>query len=171
VPADEPANRIDRRIKVSSDCSFVNGGTFDNHEIVRGLPAEDIGNGRISQIFETVRTCGRQETLLFAECNTREAVLINGAAKGGEQTADGLVLPMPVAGAHEATVYAILAPNGEVRIGPQATVTSVTSDAEREGVVIHRDLNLYLSNMRPRNRFDPLCGCKIYYPDSAGARK
>ena len=156
---------------MSSDCSFVNGGTFDNYEIVRGLPAEDIGNGRIFQILETVRTCGRQETLLFAECNTREAVLVNGAAKGGKQSTDGFVFPMPVAGAYEATVDAILAPNGHVRVGPQATVASVTSDAEREGVVIHRDLNVFLSNMRPRNRFDPLCGCKIYYPDSAGARK
>jgi hypothetical protein len=49
-------------------------------------------------------------------------------------------------------------------------VADLATVAERGGLTYWTDVTERLRGMKPRNRPDPYCGCRVFYPDSDGAK-
>ena len=43
--------------------------------------------------------------------------------------------------------------------------------AKRHGYDHSRDVQSRIEKMKQKNRYNPYCGCPLFYPDSAGAAK
>ncbi|MFN0116358.1 MAG: hypothetical protein ACKVPY_16930 [Paracoccaceae bacterium] len=136
---------LNKRVKQKTDCSFVNGGVFDDET---GEAAIDLGNGRIAQNLIGDR-------VLLAECNTGKTAILLG--KQTEETTCGLV--------HELSPY--LFPKGRLKLDSGGSLDDFIEKTRADGFDIVRGP---LSTTGPkRDHVDEMCGCKLFYPDSVGA--
>jgi hypothetical protein len=152
-----PSDWRDPPISVLPDCAFSEGGQaymafFD------GSAAKDMGNGLIYQTYSQASQCpGTSETLVVVDCNTREMVEILGEE-------------YPAADGFGHSVKGILAPNGAIRLNRRTTIAKLMATAERKGYEHWQDVLGRRDWLKARNRPDPYCGCRLFYPDSAGAK-
>jgi hypothetical protein len=157
----------DTRISVKPDCSFQDtfveryGASADFTVNSRsGGPARDIGNGRIGQKIVPSEMCGPSEALLFLDCTTGETIAIRGVPSP-------LYEDSSLAGSF---IEFIQAPYGPIRLNAQSTVAELKETAKANDLDVIEDAPDLLAGTRKRDRYDAYCGCKLYYPDSAGAK-
>ena len=149
-------------VSIDRQCRMINGGVGD---WTRLDAAMNIGNGRVQQ-----RINGSNSVLLLADCNTREATVLT-----GPQTETVINAPC-------APYYEVSALIGE---GAKISMTSgenlrqlATSVVEAGGSATNPNEYFFTFKINGvgesyevgrEDRFDLLCGCNVFYPNSAGA--
>jgi hypothetical protein len=152
-----------KRVAVDRKCRAINVGVYDDWSLG---PATDLGNGRVQQVLEETK----QSQVLLADCNTREVTILQGAEAEFIDTSCGrLYSYSPVTGANAPISLSVgtnlhelvdlAAAQGMTEIDPIDYFFRFTSN-EGSGQAVGR-----------KDRFDLLCGCKLFYPDSPGAQK
>ena len=145
--------------EVSADGSFHSAGSLIEGEL-SGAAIVNLGNGKIGQRL-VAELCTTHEILLFADCDAREAILIHGVR-------DTRVLPHS-GGHHASTIDFIQVPIGPIDVRLINKVDELAEVASEHRYLHLRDLDRYVDSLEPIKRFDPYYGCKIYYPNTAGA--
>lgn len=159
----EPFFKIDKPISISPDGSFENASINDNYRSYGGKPIVDVGNGRVAQrLYFSNVVCTRGERLLFVDCMTLEMIIVEGIDRHVEGE-------MEIAGFFGTSITNIQQPIGPIRLS-RMTVGQVAAISKEHGYDFTVDVRGELAKMRKKNRFDPLMGCKIFYPDSEGAK-
>jgi hypothetical protein len=155
--AEQPAGWRDEPIRVGADCSYENAGhTFYND--VTGSAAVKVGNGLIAYEVTQLSNCGYSEHLVVVDCNSGEMIGIEG--KAWENGTFG--------GTRASLLYP---PKGAVRLNAKTTIDGLVTLAERKGYTYWLDVEARLAALKKKNRPNPNCGCKLFYPDSAGAQE
>jgi hypothetical protein len=152
-----------KRVAVDRHCRTINVGVYDDWSLG---PATDLGNGRVQQVLDETN----QSQVLLADCNTREVTILRGAKTEfietscgrlysyGPATGDDAPVSLSV-GANLKELVDLAAAQGMTEIDPIDYFFSFRSN-EGSGQAVRR-----------KDRFDLLCGCKRFYPDSPGAQK
>ncbi|SFJ27980.1 hypothetical protein [Jannaschia pohangensis] len=150
--------RGSRPVEVTAQCAFTNGGGSDN---LSGGDAVDLGNGRVAQslLYNNV-------AVLVSDCQSREATMFYAPVDESKG-------PFTTCGPTD--FLTTLGPDAIVDLSAGATLTElveiVTPAGLRETDPI-RALNTapWGKPVPRKDRIDLLCGCKLFYPDSPGAR-
>jgi hypothetical protein len=153
-PAVDPFPR-DLRVEALPDCSFQNARETDD---LSGNPVVDIGGGRVGQKLVENRICGTGEQLMFVDCARAEVIVLDGAYTDS------------TGGVSNSSIAPIQQPLGPIGLRPSTTVADLAAVAAAEDIGYTLNIFAELDREKPRNRFDPFCGCKLFYPDSAGAQ-
>lgn len=167
-PLDPERVQEDRPIRVAPNGSFVDAAEDDIWYGLTGGPVRDIGGGRVGQIIDLSEDCMVRQRLLFADCTTREAILIwglrhpDGGAWWTERTGP---FNWPIS---EST-RALQAPNGPLALTPDTTVDDIHDVAVREDITVIVKVPELMATEAEHNRLDPFLGCQIFYPDLPGA--
>ncbi|MES2433883.1 MAG: hypothetical protein V4586_08680 [Pseudomonadota bacterium] len=154
-----PLFNFDRKIAIEANGSFSYAADADGIGIDRGMPVMDVGNGRVGQRIFTMG-CFQSETLLFVDCNTKEMIEVEGVEPKSEVDTYGM---------SDRLIDLIQYPKGPIRVS-KMTVGQVAAVAQKHGYTFTVNVMEKLEKMRKKNRYDPFMGCKIYYPDSEGAK-
>ena len=161
-PLPDPGIWIDKKIRVAADCSFSEAGDHYENNLT-GNKAINIGGGRIGQKVESYHACRTDERLIFVDCTTAQGVFV-----------EGIVDPknaLDFGSGPSTSIAMIQRPRGPLRLTASTTVAEVVATAKRAGLSHTTDLAADLSGMKKRNRYNPFCGCAVFYPGSAGAKK
>jgi hypothetical protein len=157
----------DTRISIKPDCSFTDGFihrspgsgyfTVDSRS---GGPAIRVGKGRLAQEIVTSEICGPAEYLLFVDCGSGESAMIAGAP------------PPEAEGSYLGGFFIrdIQKPHGPIALYDRTTVAELTETAKANGLDLVDDPASVQVGKRKRDRYDHVCGCKLYYPGSVAAR-
>ena len=151
----------DKRILVKVDGSFENAAVDDNNYVFLGKPIVDLGNDRVGQRIVEGGGCAARETLLVVNCKTLEMIKVFGIYDKSQT--------VEIAGFSDLPIDPILYPQGPIRLS-KMDVPEIASVAQRSGFEFTLDVAGDIQKMKKRNRYNPLFGCKLFYPDSAGAQ-
>jgi hypothetical protein len=180
-------DKFDNRIKVSGDGSFENANLAGVGDLSQTYPAaerfpisyfgegefdaasghaiQDRGNGRVAQLvaFSTY-ACSGTEAILFVDCEAAKSLLIFGELSPEELRGGG------IAGFIWPTIKNIQPPHGPISVTETSTVDSLAKTARRHKIGYLIDAKRVFSGVRKRDAYDTRLGCKLFYPDSAGAQ-
>jgi len=159
-----------KRVAVDQQCRTINAGVFDGLSLG---PAIDLGNGVIQQDFGAVQRWDDLEEnarILLADCNIREATILQGKVTSTQESSCGPI-----------DTYADLAgPKALMKFDTGASYHELIDIALSKGVTEISPSEYFFTFAKPweterypvsrKDRFDLLCGCKLFYPDSAGAK-
>lgn len=162
--ANKPFYHIDKPIKVSEDCSFSRAGD-GWADTLSGTKATDNGVGRVGQRWIS-GGCGNYESIVIADCNSREIIRVSGLCTPRHKDDEGIKLSRFVTSA-----TLLFPPHGELRLNSKTVFGDVVRMSQDNGYKYTTAVSEQIAAMRRRNRIDPFCGCKIFYPDSAGAKQ
>ena len=158
----QPLVWFDKPIGVAADGSFkLAGETFGQEEV--GRPVVDIGNEKIGQRLIAYVGCGEFQRLLVADCAKGDLVVIKG-------------LPVPEIPLNDSgggpiyTIDLLYPPAGKIRLSKSVTVAGLVSVAKRAGYEYEIDAAKAFAKMKKKNRYNPYSGCKLFYPESLGAK-
>lgn len=152
------ADAIDNRIRVGPQCEYDNAAPDDNYLQVNGKPVVDIGGGKIGQRQSSSDSCFFAQQMMFVDCSTAELIVI-----------DGINEDSGIAGMGAQSVTKLQrAGGGPIALGPKTTVAELARISDRHSFDYKLGADIY-RRVEARNRVDPYCGCKLYYPGSAGA--
>ncbi len=161
---DDYVREYRKPIDVQADCSFKEVFLV-RKQITRVVStyaagaAHDLGNGLVAQrLTDGTGICSEIERLLVVDCATGEKVALEGRLPPGGDDGSGF---------RERRISEIQWPKGPVRLGPETTIDGLVALADAEGISLVRDIDKQVLELRRRNRFDPACGCKLFYPDLA----
>jgi len=161
IPA-PPAGWVDAPVQINADCSFAHAEE-EHFMHLSGRAPLDLKNGRVGQRWmHGSGACASGESLVVADCFELEIVRIFGQPDPEN--------PMVMGGGGMMTsVDFLYPPAGKVRLTPTTTVGDLIVLAEREGYDYATNVAGFVAGLKPINRFDPFCGCTLYYPGSVGA--
>lgn len=158
----KPAGWTDKPVRIGGDCSFK-GAEETHYGYLKGNAPVDLGGGRIGQRWlHDSSPCTSGESLIVADCQSLEIVRVFGQP-------DPTSLEIAGVG-HSTSVDYLYAPKGKIRLSQKTSVGQVASMAQRAGYQYQTNVTGFIARLQPRNRFDPFCGCKRFYPGSTGAR-
>ena len=143
-------------------------GTY--HAQFFGDAVRDLGDGIVAQKMHRSSGCATHTEMLTVDCSTTVALTVTDrlASHPRLDRGDlGFSLHFSVTHGLLTSHYERLANFPEV--GP-ASMAAILGEARQKNLLATFDVEEQLARMEPRNRFDPFIGCKIYYPDSAGAQ-
>ena len=149
----------DKPIEVAPDCSFTEADQYPG-QTISASHAQDAGNGRLGQVVTTYQACGIYQSLLFVDCTSAEARLID-APEGNP--------PVSFGGAANREIKDLYAPRGKLRLMTDSDIPQLVAQARKHGYDHTTDAASRMKDWKKRNRYDPFCGCKLFYPESAGA--
>jgi len=156
LPPPTPLIWFDRGVKVAADCSFERAG--ENHySDVLGDAAVDLGNGFVSQVYKNRHFCGTDSSIAVVDCNNERSVLIEGAPHPDD--------PVDWGGGPIHSVDWVIDENGPVQLTSVSSLDEVTAVAEQASLTVAKDASVFFENLKRRNRYDPLCGCELFYPE------
>ena len=138
-----------------ADCSFNVPGPVTAATETVGSAAVNMGGGLIGQRITKRLGCGWDEEIWIVDCNADEMIGIMGvpvAELNMNRRAD-LLYP----------------PAGSLRLLTTNTVPDIAVMAARAGYDHWTDFSARLAQISGQTPPDPTCGCRIFYPDSAGA--
>ena len=138
----------DHEVSVGADCSFSDAGQHW-YEDFSGSPAINIGNGLIAQRVQANSACTTLAFARFLNC-------IEGDALGITVEYFGLIgseAPLP--------------PGGKLEVPLNSTIDDLVEIAQDNEYTFWTGEAGLLMDLSDRNRPDPACGCRIFYPDSA----
>jgi hypothetical protein len=147
----------DARVSVGPDCSYSGAGSEYGFDILAGK-AVDIGGGRIGQRVTEEGACSSNQYLLVVDCNDGGMIGIGGVPYGNELSG-GL------------SVKLLQAPHGAIRLTATTTVADLVAVARANGYSYWQDVPERIAKMKRRNRPDPACGCRLFYPDSESGKE
>lgn len=151
-----------KKVQTDSQCRTVNIGVFD----VTALgPAQSFGNGRIVQKVDE-----DDSKFLIADCRTRELTVLQGRTTETHETSCGPQFEFGSLldkssgfdlrdGENLSQLVAFAKENGARELNPHKLFYEFNLVGHSKRYAVGR-----------KDRFDLLCGCKIYYPDSKGAK-
>lgn len=151
---------IDRKVRVGAQCEYSMATQYDRDMYATGRPVVDIGGGKIGQRHEEGHACSAGEALMFVDCTSAEVITIRGrylVNNGAAPTVQSVTALQKAGG-------------GPIALGPQTTVAELARISDKHQFEYTLGADTYAS-VEIRNRIDPYCGCKLYYPGSAGAQK
>ncbi|MEJ8560966.1 hypothetical protein QTO30_06850 [Yoonia sp. GPGPB17] len=128
--------------------------------------AQDLGAGRVLQSVSKT-----DSTALLADCNTRELVVLVGPSTiVGETSCGPRAVFSPILG--PAAVFDLSRGEDLHQLVSLAEVAGLGAfDPNKRFFEFYNGLfNSNLNEVGGRDRFDLLCGCKVYYPTSPGAK-
>lgn len=142
-------------------CRVINGGV---HDTLTLGPAEALGNGRFQQVLG-----GDQTRVYVGDCNTREATLLLGATLETFNTSCGI----------SSTYTDLAGPNAMMSLAEGENLHELVAIAEAKGARELNPLTVFFEFTYPwqakpsypvgdKDRFDLMCGCKRFYPDTPG---
>lgn len=177
----------------AEDCSFSDFGVTGQWS---GRPVRDIGDGRTGQLVVSSGSCPYQEKLHFVDCTTGQSVTIDGIYEPEIQRDIDSGKYVVLGG--DLLIKYVQPPFGPVGISRRSTAESVSAEAERAGYTWSSSILAdfaasnaskmewlemgrgypemapflrYAKSRNARRQFDPRCGCKLHYPETAGAKK
>jgi hypothetical protein len=147
------------------DCSFAHAGHERDYS---GFAARDIGNEKIAFRMVQDSSCLTQEKLVVVDCSSAEVLTIDGVL-------DPVVVADVKAGKYfllgeNRQIKYIQRPFGPISVTKDATIGELEQIAQKSGLTTVRDLVNLVGQFKRRERFDPYCGCKLFYPESTGAQ-
>jgi hypothetical protein len=156
---------LSKPVAVDRLCRTINAGVYDNLSLG---PVTDLGNGRIQQVLDG----SDQSTVLVADCNTSEATILLGAVT---TTDDGNSCGPTY------TFADLAGENAMMSLAAGADLHELVDLALAQGATEINPLEYFFmfskaweSDLHPvprKDRFNLLCGCQLYYPQSAGAKE
>ncbi|WP_209597670.1 hypothetical protein [Ruegeria sp. HKCCSP351] len=141
------------KVKTAKDCSFTGGGRFD---YLSGDQAHDLGDSRVYQVLYEFTG----ENAVVTDCNTAEQVQVYAF----DESAQTAACESP------AKVVNYLKPSGPIDLSVGKGIEDLSSKIKRMGYRASRGVKFDEIGARPRDYPDFFCGCKLYYPDSPGAK-
>jgi hypothetical protein len=150
---------LDMPILIMQDGSFKWAGEelWDSKE---GSAPFDVGNGKVGQkLYRGDGNCNQMEFLLVVDCISVEHIVIEGL-----DDQKGLISP------YSTSVDLLYPPKGKIRLTESVTISDLAEVSGDEGYTFTTDLQSALETKKKRNRYNPFNGCKIFYPDSPGAK-
>lgn len=153
--------------KVGSQCSFEHAGLGNglggDKVTVFGLEAKNQGSEIVTQIITySTYGCNGHQILLVADCEQPGVIGIEGVYPPFEEQ---------IAGGNFSFAERAVGPNGRIRLLKNMSLTEMIEKARDAELDVHLDAYELLADWSSEDQFDPMCGCKLNYPDSAGARK
>ena len=170
-PPDPSRVPVDRPITVYSDGSFADASEDDDWNFLVGQPVRDLRGGRVGQVIEQDAVyCEVLQRLLVVDCTTGEAFLVHGLPPEN----DNIRWPGEHGGpwdwpAKEST-RALQAAGGPLPLTAATTVAEIRAIAAQECLTV-ADVPGMVADMKPRNRYAPFLGCRIFYPGSRQAER
>lgn len=160
APLYDPTWR-DTPISVAPDCSFTGADEFPGQSIVASH-AQNIGNGLVGQVVTVYVACATVQSLLVAGCTEGEALLID-APVGNP--------PISFGGPLNREMKDLYPPRGKLRLYKDGSLAQLQQQAKKYGYDHTTDLDGRMKDWKKKNRYNPFCGCALFYPQSAGAAK
>lgn len=161
-----------KRVSVLPDCSFENAGpTFrfepgeryksDPNDNTHGEAAKDQGFGKVSQITVYGAPCYTSESLVISDCSTKESISISGSTPGPDH--------IGFSGHSYSLIEYSIAPKGPLRLPTSQPLSDYVELARKHKIWVYEDAVAMQASWKQKDRFDPFCGCKLFYPESRGA--
>lgn len=148
-------------VSVDNACRALNVGVYDGYSLG---PAQGLENGRVYQEIN-----GNDFEVLIGDCNSREVTILLGpATQVGENTCGPEYDYAPLTG-----------PRSAFSLNRGDDLHDLVKQLEEAGGVENNPQDLFLRfeakngkkhKVGRKDRVDLLCGCKLYYPDSPGAK-
>jgi hypothetical protein len=153
---------LSKPVAVDPQCRTINAGVYDALSLG---PAINLGNGRIQQVLGG----SDQSRVLLADCNTRELTILQGTETViGEDSCGPTSIYADLAG--EDAMMSLDGGANLHELVDMAAARGVTEINPREYFfMFSKAWESELHAVGRKDRFDLLCGCKLYYPESAGA--
>ena len=159
------ARAASKPVVTGVDCSFVNAGLNDH---LSGGPAIRLENSRIYHVLGTVK--GAVGDVMVVDCDGRSATRVRSEIIQNDNYA------LDSCGGKHGDLYPLLAPNGPLSLTEGSNLAAFESIAKETGTVrVDANMRAFfkdrLGKPLPRkDRLDFLCGCRRYYPQSAGGK-
>ena len=150
----------DRPAFQRADCSYAHAeGSLGDYS---GGPAVDIGGGRVAQKLNFYdHYCSDYEKLFVAICESGEAAIFEGV--------EDVTTSARIIGASHGEIKWIQPPYGPIALTPIAEIDDLISVAQEADIPVERLSSLSIGE--GRNRVDLSCACRLFYPDTPGARQ
>ncbi|WP_341366703.1 hypothetical protein [Yoonia sp. BS5-3] len=151
-----PGGWTEQPVRTAADGSFAR----DIEEVtLTGIAPVDLGGGMVGQRLIWQRLCRDDQQLLFVDCNQREAAVVDGLVD--EERSEGIET--------SSFIDLIQHPRGALKVDEIGSVAELVQTAKTNGYSVHEIsaspdvMDEFLSTYPVFN------GCKIHYPNSAGA--
>ena len=158
------AVRASKSVTQGRDCSFVNGGIYDNFS---GGPAISVGEDRFYQVLRT--EAGQVVDALVVDCGERAATRVISDFIKNENYVEGSC------GGDQGDRFALLAPAGPLTLTEGRTLEDFEQIANETGKVLVDGslealrMDTLGKKLPKRDQVNFFCGCKLFYPDLAEA--
>ncbi|MGR3492561.1 MAG: hypothetical protein ACU0DW_10920 [Shimia sp.] len=160
----------DRAVRQGASCAFTGAHHNDNVGKYEGEAAIDIGGGLVGQkLIYDPSGCDHLEDLVVLDCAAGEMAAFSGTTSSVAVNEDGALVP--IVGPSSSSIRALQPPHGPLALSSQTTLTRLIALAEGANIHTLRDPEELFAAPGEGNRFDVWCGCKRFYPGSAGASK
>lgn len=83
---------------------------------------------------------------------------------------DGLHYASEIAGYTPSSIDLIQKPLGAIELTSETTVSNVEEVATDNWYTFTKEIRDFFARTKDHKRVDYTCGCKLYYPDSPGAK-
>jgi hypothetical protein len=162
LPPERPASWFDQAIKIAKDGSFTKAE--DNfYSSYQGMAVLDLGSGKFGQRLRHGDFCSYFERLLVVDCEATQLIVIDGRVNPKK--------PDDFGGGPSSVVKMLYPPNGKVRLNEKTTIAGLVALSKAEGYDYQTDVQAAFGGGKKKNRYNPFNGCKLFYPDSAGAKQ
>lgn len=145
-------------------CRVNNIGVYDYISLGR---AEDLGNGRIQQVIGD----SDQAQVYLADCNTREAIILVGKATRTGLTSCGPMYDYAALAGENAMMSLSQGKDLHALVSIGAALGTTERNPIDEFMSFDLDFGETRHEVGDKDRFDLMCGCKIFYPDTPGGRR
>lgn len=131
-----------------------------------GTVSVDLEGGWVSQTFRNGDGCSTQEYISISNCKSGEFVILEGS--GPIHMVDNQIVEIDNAN----LVGHHLAPEGTIDLWNDVSIENLVKSANSADLDVTLPANLkeFEAAHFDGDEVRPLCGCKIYYPDSLGAK-
>lgn len=144
-------------LTIGERCEFENAGSWKAP--VEGGPVTAFSDSLVAQPI-TDLSCGAVNELWVADCATGDTATFHGTLCGGA----ALTIPHTSVGCFDG-------PDGLLEMTQSSTLSQLIASAEKNGITAKAGrIEDQLSEIPRHRRPEPTCGCKLYYPDSPGAK-
>jgi hypothetical protein len=155
------SNWRDKPISIMPDGSFDHAEEDQGYGMGGRVPI-DIGNGKVGQrLVYSDPSCSFPERLLVVDCTSLDGIVIDGLVDFDEP---GL------GGGNSYSVDLLYPPKGKIRLTKSVTIGELAAVSRAEDYDFTTDLQAAFATKKKKNRYNPFNACKIFYPDSPGAK-
>jgi hypothetical protein len=164
-----PTNlRYDKPAVQDASCAFKNAAENDVNGYFKANASIDLGHGQVGQKLQRSQAqCGgASEVLIVLNCNAGKSLALAGAV----DPVFGKKSPVLIGPAPSSSISNIQPPHGPISLGQGTSISKLSAIAKKHRIGEYKSLNALRIGTRSRNSVDFWCGCKRFYPSSAGAK-
>lgn len=144
-------------------CSFAFAGEYDNYF---GTPVNKIKSGLLVQTVHSLDACNPETNLVITDCQNVQAAILLGKGPYPEEG------QAHIAGYTPSLIGHHLAPEGPLVLSKIDNVSDLRAQASEIGLRSYDESEFeeFYEYRLGNDSIDAFCGCKLYYPDSPGAK-